>query len=310
VRKLTSFFAFLVLVCFCVVAYNWSSWLDSSGVSVTGTITEKRETIRTNYADWFRRFEVVAGFRVPGSPVERSMICDLDEETFNSLHIGQTVTVHVVPGLMFQPFVPSSHLSICPRWGMFGFNSEFYRRSLYLYGSLAIIVVAALFLRIRLAWWLLIPWSALFVVYGICPHAEPAPTQPRPAMATVKHITTIVTIMESRHGSVSPLQLTHPYQLVQLVFTPTGQTDPVVALDAIDPNSAPGVQEGRTISIEYDATNPRVARIPGATRNFPQQALRQIGTGYLVIMGLLAALLLFAGRRSGAKTMNRPRRRL
>ena len=40
--------------------------------------------------------------------------------------------------------------------------------------------------------------------------------------------------------------------------------------------------------------NPRVARIPGATRNFPQQAQQQIGMIYLVFAVVLVAVLLFA----------------
>jgi hypothetical protein len=307
-RLVIRVFAFLVLGWFCVIAYNWDDWLDHSGVSVAGTVTDKRETVRTNYADWFRRFEVVAAFHAPGSPIEHSLICDVDQPTFDSLRIGQQVTVHVVPGLLFQPFVPSSHLSICPKWVIFGFNSELYRRSLFLYGSLALILVAGLLLRMRRVLWLLFPWSAFFVFYGICPHAEPAPLHPQQTTAVVTHVTTVTTLLESgAHDSTPPLRLSHPYQLVQMTFTPAGRTDPVLALDTIDLNSAPNAQEGRTINIEYDPANPRVARIPLATRNFPQQAQQQIGLGYLVIVVMLAALLMFAGRSRGAANRRRAR---
>ena len=105
----------------------------------------------------------MAAFKAPGYPYERHTICDVDQQIFDSLHVGSPVTVHYVPALLSIPLVSSTHISPCPPWEIFGFNPELYRRSLYLYGSLAIILGIVFVLRIRRAAWLLLPWSALFM---------------------------------------------------------------------------------------------------------------------------------------------------
>lgn len=286
----------LIFVAICFVAYRWDSIIDSVGTAVPGAITEKRESIRTNYADWYRRFQIVAAFKAPGYPYERHAICDVDQQIFDSLHVGSPVTVRYLPALLAIPLISSTHISPCPPRGIFGSNPELYRRSLYLFGSLAIILGVVFVLRIRRVAWLLVPWSALFVVYGICPHTEPLPLQPRQISAVVKHVTIVKTLVESRRTDAPPIILQHPYQLVQLEYTPQGNAEPVTAVDAIDANSIPDIKAGQVLTIDYDAGNPRVGSIPGATRRFREQAIQQIGLEYLVLMALFLGLLLFARR--------------
>lgn len=288
----------LILVSICFVSYRWDSIIDSLGTADPGAITEKRESVRTNYADWFRRFQIVAAFKAPGYPYERHTICDVDQQIFDGLLVGSPVTVHYLPALLAIPLVQSTHISPCPPWGILGSNRELYRRSLYLYGSLAIILGIAFVLRIRSAAWLLLPWSALFVVYGICPHTEPMPLQPRPVRAVVKGVATVKTLVESDTGDrgTQPITLAHPYQLVEMQYTPEGRSEPVMAVDAIDPDSVPNLNAGQVLTINYDAGNPRVASIPGATRMFREQAIQQLGLEYLILVAVFLGLLLFARR--------------
>jgi hypothetical protein len=295
----------LIFAGICILCYRWDSIIDSLGTAVPGSITEKREHIRTNYADWFRRFEIVAAFQASGYANERHAICDVDEPIFDSLHVGSPVTVHYLPGLLQIPLVTSTHISSCPPWGMFGFNPELYRRSLYLYGSLAIIVGLVFVLRMRRALWLLLPWSAWFVFYGMCPHTEPIPLQPRPITAVVKEVATVKTLVDTGTTDAPPIRLAHPYQLVQMEYTPEGRSEPVLAIDAIDPNSVPNLGVGRMLNVDYDAGNPRIASIPGATRMFRQQAMQQLGLLYFTLLALLLVLLLFARRslRSRKRTL-------
>jgi hypothetical protein len=294
----------LLLVGICFVCYRWDSIIDSLGNAVPGALTEKRESVRTNYADWFRRFQIVAAFKAPGYPYERHTICDVDQQIFDSIHVGSPVTVHYLPVLLSIPLVSSTHISPCPPWGMFGVNPELYRRLLYLYGSLAIILGIVFVLRIRRAVWLLLPWSALFVFYGICPHTEPVPLQPRPARAMVKEVTTVKTLVDSRNTDASPITLAHPYQLVQMQYTPEGRSEPVMAVDAIDPDSVSNLKAGQVLTINYDAGNPRIASIPGATHMFHAQAMQQLGLEYLVLVAVFLGILLFArrSRRSPKRT--------
>ena len=288
----------LILVSICFVTYRWDSIIDSLGTAVPGAITEKRESIRTNYADWFRRFQIVAAFKAPGYPFDRHTVCDVDQQIFDGLRVGSPVTVHYLPALLAIPLVQSTHISPCPPWGIFGSNPELYRRFLCLYGSLAIILGIVFVLRIRRAAWLLLPWSALFVFYGICPHTEPMPLQPRPVRAEVKQVAMVKTLVESNTGSrgSEPITLVHPYQLVEMQYTPQGSSDPVMAVDAIDPGSIPNLKPGQVLTINYDAGNPRVASIPGATRMFREQAIQQLGLEYLILVAVFLGLLLFARR--------------
>jgi hypothetical protein len=294
----------LILVGICFICYRWDSIIDSVGTAVPGAITEKRESIRTNYADWFRRFQILAAFKAPGYPYERHTICDVDQQIFDSLHVGSPVTVHYVPALLNIPLVSSTHISPCPPWGMFGSNPELYRRSLYLYGSLAFILGIVFLLRIRRAAWLLLPWSAMFVFYGICPHTEPMPLQPRPVTAVVKEVAMVKTLVDAGRRDAPPITLAHPYQLVEMQYTPEGRSEPVMAVDAIDPNSVPNLKQGQVLTVNYDAGNPRIASIPGATHMFREQAIQQLGLEYLILVAALLGLWLFArrSRRSRKRT--------
>jgi hypothetical protein len=284
-------FAGLVFIC-----YEWSSFIDANGAASTASITEKRETVRENFGDWFRQFEIVAAFRAPGSPFERHAICDVEQRTYDSLHPGDRVTVHYFRTLLQQPFIPATHLSPCTPAANFGSNPDLYRRIVLVFGSLFAILFVWLILRIRIAAWLLAPWFGLFILYCVTPRAEPAPTQPRPANARVRSVSTIDEILGGAGGHEEhsePIKLAHPYRLIELEFTPANATEPVVALDTVDLSSIPDLAPEQIVDIDYDAANPRIARVHGGTRNFPQQALRQLMLTYGIIAGLFVLLLIF-----------------
>ena len=59
-----------------------------------------------------------------------------------------------------------------------------------------------------------------------------------------------------------------PYALVELQFVPAGQTEPVVAVEAVDADSVPGLLAGGMVAITYGATDPRGARIVGGRRTY------------------------------------------
>lgn len=260
------FFAGLLLV-----FYNWSSFVDANGQAGAASVTEKRETVRENFGDWFRQFQIFAAFRVPVSPLEHRAVCDVEQATYDSLRVGAPVTIHYFPSMLQQPFIPVTHLSPCTPLAAFGSNPDLYRKVALVFGSLLLIFFAFLVLRLRVALWLLVPWFGLFIVDCVTPHAEPAPGQPRFARATVKGIANIDEILADTTGgehSATPLKLDHPYQLVQLEFTPPGAAGPVVALDAIDRNSLPGLELNRAVDVDYDAANPRIARLRGGNPQF------------------------------------------
>jgi hypothetical protein len=284
---------YLILAALSFVFYRWPSFIDAKGATAAGSITEKREPVRANFGEWFRHFEIVAAFRTPGSPLEHHAVCDVEQPIYDSLRLGDPVTVHYFPAILQQPWIPSAHLSPCTPGANFGSRPDLYLRLQLIFGSLLAILFLWLVLRIRTAGWLLVPWFGLFIVYCVVPRAEPAPSRPRPAKAVVSSVSKVDEILASveggRHtGSAQPIKLDHPYLLVQLQFTPAGTSNPVVALDAVDLNSIAGLEPKRIVDIDYDAATPRIARIRGGTRNFPEQALHQL----MVLYGALAAVLI------------------
>lgn len=291
-------FFFLFWAGVLVVCYKWPSFIDRIGAKITVSITEKRESVRENGGIWFRQFWTAAG----GS------VCAAEQATYDSLHVGDQVPLHYFP--LPHPFSPIKHFSPCaPMADFFGSNPDFYRREKVVFGSLAAILFVWRVLPNRRAGWLLVlaPWFVfVFVGYGLTPRAEPAPSQPRPAKAVVRSISTIEYLI-TEGGLDGPLEmaLIHPYQLVQLEFTPAGATVPVVALDAVDLNSIANLAPKEIVDIDYDAANPRIARIHGGTRNFPKQTLLDemlvcggcVGLG--VALFILIRLRLLIYRRLG-----------
>jgi hypothetical protein len=209
--------------------HEWPSIIDQTGAEATARVTEKREHIRVPFDTCFRSFEIVAAFRVPGNPLERHAVCDVEQDTYDSLHAGTSVTVRYWPALLSQPFIPATHLSPCTARANITSNPELYRKLQIVFGSLAVIVLLALVLHWRLGLWLLLPWFYFFLVIAVIPRAEPAPRDPRPVQAAVRNITTITTILEgttspSNHSNFGPVNLEHPFQIIQLEFTPSGGT--------------------------------------------------------------------------------------
>jgi hypothetical protein len=91
--------------------------------------------------------------------------------------------------------------------------------------------------------------------------------------------------------------------MVALQFIPEGRTDTVQAVDQIDAGSVPGLATGAAVPIEYQTGKPRIVRIAGATRTFPEKAYQAVareGGEYLAFFAVLIGLLIFfksAGKR-------------
>lgn len=312
-RHASGIFGLLLLAGLVVLFYEWPSIIDASGVDATAHVTEKREGIRIPFDTWFRRFEIVAAFRAPHEAIERHAVCDVEQAAYDSLHVGDTVGLHYWPALLAQPFIPATHLAPCTPRANVASNPELYRKLVVLLVTLLAILFLVAVLRLRAAAWLFLPWFYFFLLTDVVPQAEPAPADPRAAQATVRNVTTITMLMEngsassgSSHVYFGPIKLEHPFQIIQLEFTPAGMRDPVVAIDAIDLNSIPDLKAGQNVAIDYDAQVPRIARMRAGTREFPGQARRQILTlfGVLGILfgAILGAIHVRSRRRAAART--------
>lgn len=277
----------LFLLAFAVfAAFFWPSYLDSHGTFAAGLITDKSENIRILDGEWFRRLQITADYSIPGQPVKHGAICDVEEQTYDSLHVGNAVPVHYFAALLHQPFLSSSDLAPCSTAASLGLGSALLPRFIVTFASLLVILFFWRVLRIRIFAWLLFPWIVFAFAYIGLPRLEPEPQHPMPATATVDRVVTITTIGDMSPRRAIPLQ--HPYQIVVLTFVPPGLDSPVKAVDKIDANSVSNLNVGQTVPILYDAAHPRTARLQQGTRQFPGQALKT------VILICVACVLLIA----------------
>jgi hypothetical protein len=265
----------------------WSLYLDAAGALVPGTVDVKAESIRVHYGDWSRTLEVAAAYQPAGELLRYRAGCEVDEETYDSLHVGSPVMVRSLPlpSLRSQPFLPVARLSACTTYAAIHRRVPAVRKVCAWLAVFAALIFLWRVLRIRLAGWLLLPAAGLLFAYVSLPRVEPAPSHPRPATATVQSLTTVTALLESddRQG----IDLAHPYQLVALRFIPSGRSDSVVAVDSIDLGSVSGLAKGAAVAILYDPEHPRIARIQGATRHFPEQAIITVALWSLAFVALL-----------------------
>jgi hypothetical protein len=110
----------------------------------------------------------------------------------------------------------------------------------------------------------------------------------------VTQLSKVTEILETdQSAGVDAIQ---PYEIVELQFVPEGRTEPVLGVDEIDSGSVPGLVKGAAVEIEYQASNPRIARINGGSRTFPRKAylaLAQEGGEYFALLAILAGIAYF-----------------
>ena len=265
--------------------FVWPSYLDNHGKVASGSISEKQEGVRVHFGEWYRRLEIVAAYSVPGQPLEHRAICDVDEKTYDSLHVGNQIAVHYF-ALPPQPFLPTAHLAPCTTVTSLGLNSPVPRRFALAIAPLLVILFFWRVLRLKIFMWLLFPWIAFaFICIGL-PRVEPEPQHPVSATAMVDRIVTIKTLGDEPTRRAIPLR--QPYQIVLLKFLPPGMDTPVTAVDKVDEGSVPNLKEKEKVDIVYDAQHPRVARLEQGTRRFPGQAMMTVVLFSAVCIALIA----------------------
>ena len=275
------------------VIVGWPMYLKNSGTQASGVITDKIETVRIRYGNWFRRFEILATYSIPGQPMQHRATCDVDEKTYDSLHRGGPVTVYYDANLLNQPFIPATLLSPCTvTASIISWNSSM--PGLIVAGA-ALLGILFLWrvLRIRIAAWLLLPWFCWLFASFVLPQAEPEPRHAVSATATVDSITTVKTVSGRENSRDIPLM--HPYQILRLKYTPAGMDGPVLGVDKVDSGSVPNLTQGQNVAIVYDAEHPRVVRVQGGTRTFPGQARTIVIVICAVFVGLIVVLAVIRG---------------
>lgn len=289
-RGCSGLITFLFLCVGLFMAFGWGAYVDRMGAPARGVVTEKSENIRIWYSEWYRRFELIAAYSIPGQPMARHAVCDVDEKTFDSFRVGDAVAVHYFPALLVQPFVPAAHLQPCSALAGISFSSSASRHLAVVFLPLLVILLLWRLLRIRFAAWLLLPWLCFAAPYLILPHVEPEPARPVAASAQVDSVDEINSIDISERRRHEEIPLLHPYEMVRLRFLPSGRDTPVTAVDKVDKGSVPNLGKGQIVAIVYSAANPRVVRLQQGTREFARQA----GTEMLLLAAVFCVLSMIA----------------
>lgn len=272
IRRGCSGLIFLFFLCLGLfMAFGWGTYVDRKGTPARGVVTEKFENIRIWYGEWYRRFQLTAAYST-GQGMARHAVCDVDEKTFDSFRVGDSVPVHYFPALLVQPFVSAAHLEPCSALAIISFSSSVSHRLAVVFLALLAILLLWRVLRMRLAGWLLLPWLCFAAPYLILPHVDAEPGQPVASSAQVDSVSEVESIDIGERRRHEEIPLLHPYQMVLLRFTPPGKDRPVTAVDKVDKGSVPNLGRGQTVAIWYDARNPRIVRLQQGTRDFAGHA--------------------------------------
>lgn len=273
----------LGLVYFVVVSgllIGGSLWLDHHGEAVTATVKVKNERImvqRVPAGAWYHLYRVGVEFETrDGKPGMASV--DLPEDRYDAIHPGDTIRVRYLPffPLLARAAERSTGQTLWAAAAAFSADPFLIPSLLWLLGGIAALWIAS---RIAISAIVLVglAWVALAF-----PLLFPAPRALSPvtaeAMARVSSVTLVTKApaknaaprRRSRLGGSSDnvRRLAMPYQVVQLQFTLPGQTDPIVAVDAVDSASVGELSVGAAVPIRYDPRAPREARLSQGSRTF------------------------------------------
>ena len=136
------------------------------------------------------------------------------------------------------------------------------------------------------------------------------------ANATVGQVTRVseVEFGDDNEGTQS-VPLSQPYDVVELSFVPTGYTDSITAVDAVDAKGGdlPSVTLGSSVEVVYPPGSPREARMVGQTRDHYLKTTVSVYERNAIYIGLVVVFAIIAtvfGRmfRTGTTRRRVPRR--
>ena len=256
-------------------------YVDLTHDVTSATVIDKREQIESNVttASWKRHPEALVTYTVDGRLYQRWIT--LDVATYDATQAGDQINVRYV--------------SINPSWSRLESQSTvsalLQRVDLWQTFTWLVLVGGIVFMiyQHRRAgikrWWLrprsvgrqilviaiMVLWIEI-VAAGYFPPPQPGifdSQRDETAGATVRDVTLISQVGGGTSGERGPLPIGLPqgFDRVEIVFTPEGWIDPVVAVDEVDEGSAGEIVAGATVPISYAQDNPRNARMEAGSRS-------------------------------------------
>ena len=262
--------SWFILVIGAVVGY--SLYLDKAGVITTGRVSAKYETIAVHAGDWNRRFEIQAQFQVPGEHVPRYAQGNVQALTYDRTRVGDPVPIRYLPSPMLHQLVliPTARLA---QDTTFSFSADWapIERGVVVILVLGLLLLVAEKAHSRIAGVLFIILGALAFGYFLFPRQVPAPEgNTQSARATVARISSVSRIFGGQHSR--GIAISQPYDIVQLRFVPQGRSESVIGVDEIDHDSISELSPGDVLPIQYQSDQPRIMRILGGSRTFPEKS--------------------------------------
>jgi hypothetical protein len=294
-------FTIAVLALLLTLAIGPLVYLELAGTNAPGIVVGKRETTELAKGrhstqlgmEWTRRLIADVRYQPINTSTPATTQITIDLPTYERLQVGDAVQVRYLTDPILQLFA-GARLSSQPPFGTLiaGLAAS----------ELNFFVGVGIWLALLGLWSL---WSkrgllvllaagmicgVAYLLIGPLPPAPPGPLVG--ADATVRAVRLFTHTAGNGRMEVSPLP--QPYQIAELVFTSPGAAEPVVALDTVDADSVPNLLPGASVAIHFSATNPRWARINGATRTYAWKNLMELGviTVVVLVLGVIPWLVM------------------
>jgi hypothetical protein len=290
--------------------FGGAAYLDTAGQKLDGLITKKRENVRIrSEGDWVHEFRANVHYKLDGSTLSVKTISlsdgsvaylpdasasnaglSLRAQHYDKFKEGERVQLRVLPFFRSIALVKLVDASI----------KEFLPWDL-IYAAGAIIVIGRVLFKLagsgRLGLGLAF-LIGLAVVMGVPSYItvrewrvmEDLQAKPLRATATVTEVTRITKINPLPCGAGdcsdsidTEFDVPQQYDIVQMTFVPQGGRDAVLAVDAADVGSM-DVEQGGTVELAYNQTDPRAAQILGATHTHHYKNMLGF-VGYVAALG-------------------------
>jgi disulfide bond formation protein DsbB len=286
-----------------------SLYLDRWGIVAPGEVLAKQETITVasrQTGGWSRRTALVVRYQAADRRAPQTTSFTVDPATYDRLTVGAPLAVRYPPNRFLRDLVlvPTARpaeqstwswlRAILPPWLV-------HAAPLALIGLLLFVFWRALRGRVGGLGWVLAAYLLGAAVFLVAPAPQLGGADRRQtATATVQAIHPVQYVLRPRSGATrNAVRVFQPYELVELQFVPAGRTEPVVAVEAVDTDSVPGLAAGQVVAMTYAANDPRGAQLVGGRRTYAWKNLLGLaGVGLiLAVVGLIGAIVSSAVRR-------------
>lgn len=263
--------------------FIWTSLaIDQRGITISGAVSSKRESVRVRNNDWSRSSEVTIRYEVPETSSAGFTTVTMPPEEYDSYHVGQRVPLHYlrskdVPDFPTSRLLREMHLLPTVRLAdkrAFSLLDQRVPAKWLLIAGIILATILALVLW-RMVWRSTFWWPMGGVIMAALTFflfsEFPRPTQEpvgdlQQAEGRIQDVTHITRLLQSQRSQ--GLETKQPIDVVEVEFTPVDSHDPVLAVDLIDTNSVDGLKEGSIVRVAYERQSPRTAQIVGAKRDF------------------------------------------